>query len=826
MEFSGTKELAAILPDLAAALNSHGSAVLCAPPGAGKTTTVPQFLLEQCCQDQKIIMLEPRRIAARASAVRIAQLLGENVGETVGYRTRFDSRVSVRTKIEVVTEGILTRMIQHEPDLPGVGMLIFDEFHERSIHADLALTLAIEARSAFELPLKILVMSATIDSPKIAELLDNAPILACSGRLFPVETMYYPHKNQLISRTEHLVGAIQLALEKSERDVLVFLPGSGEIKDALKTLSANLPENISVVPLYGDLPPEAQDAAIRPDPEKRKVILSTPIAETSLTVEGVRAVVDSGLRKAPVFSPRNGMSRLETKQISLASAEQRRGRAGRLAPGFCLRLWSKDEEQRMLPFDQPEIMVTDLVPLLLELANWGVPREGIPAMKWLDLPPDSKLIQAENLLKELGALTPEGTITEHGKDMLKLALHPRTAHAILKTEELFQRGYTACLTAAMLEEKDPLNGITCDLRERFSEVLNSNKPLSKRILFSAEKAAHAAGIRQKKVDPELAGIILALAYPDRIACLRLNREGEFSLSNGTGAKLRVQDHLSKLPLLAAADVEGEGAKQTIFTAAPVDEDQLNLALPGLIHEEFRSGWDSERQISTAERCRCLGKAVLSAKRANDAPPELLCSGLIEGIRKTGFHVFPFEKAEQSFRARVNFLHKSMPDAGFPDLTDETLMNSLEDWLAPEIQGFSRLDQLKKLNYLHIFENLMDYRMRQQLEKDAPERIKVPSGSMIRIDYDTPDGIPLLPVRLQEIFGMTDTPFLAGGRVPLAIQILSPAMRPVQTTRDLRGFWTGSYALVRKDMRGRYPKHNWPEDPLSAVAARGTGKPRQ
>ncbi|MBE6406501.1 MAG: ATP-dependent helicase HrpB [Lentisphaerae bacterium] len=825
MEFSGTKELAAILPDLAKALNSHGSAVLCAPPGAGKTTTVPQYLLEHCCPEEKIIMLEPRRIAARASAVRIAELLGEKVGETVGYRTRFDTKVSARTKIEVVTEGILTRMIQNSPDLPGIGMLIFDEFHERSIHADLALTLAIEARSAFELPLKILVMSATIDSPKIAELLDHAPTLACSGRLFPVETIYYPHKNQLVSRTEHLVSAVQYALEKSERDILVFLPGSGEIREAVKALETVLPDSVCAVPLYGELPPEAQDAAIKPDPARRKVIVSTPIAETSLTVQGVRAVIDSGLRKAPVFSPRNGMSRLETKQISLASAEQRRGRAGRLAPGLCLRLWSKEEEQRMQPFDLPEIMVTDLVPLLLELANWGVSREGIPSMKWLDLPPESKLKQAEQLLKELEALSPDGHITEHGKAMLKLSLHPRTAHAVLQTEKLFRHGYTACLAAAILEEKDPLNGSTCDLRERFSAVLNSGKPLSKRILFSADKAAQAAGIRTKEVDPELAGIILALAYPDRVACLRQGRDGEFSLSNGTGAKLRVQDHLSKLPLLAAADVEGEGAKQTIFTAAPVTEDQLKRALPGLIHEEFRSGWDAEREISMAERCICIGKAVLSAKRANDAPSELLSAGLIEGIRRTGFHVFPFEKAEQTFRARVNFLHKVMPDAGFPDLSDEALMATLEDWLTPEIHGMTRLEQLKKIKFLHVLENLLDYRMRQMLDKEAPERIKVPSGSMIRIDYDTPDGIPLLPVRLQEIFGMFDTPMLAGGRVPLAIQILSPAMRPVQTTRDLRGFWNGSYALVRKDMRGRYPKHNWPEDPFSAIAARGTGKPR-
>ena len=825
MEFSGTKELAALLPALAKALKDHGSAVLCAPPGAGKTTTVPQYLLQFCRPDEKIIMLEPRRIAARASAVRIAGLLGEKVGETVGYRTRFDTKVSARTRIEVVTEGILTRMIQKDPELMGIGMLIFDEFHERNIHADLALTLAIEARYALELPLNILVMSATIDSPKIAELLDNAQVLSCSGRLFPVETEYYPHKNQLITRTEHLVSAVQLALEKSERDVLVFLPGSGEIRDAQKALEHVLPDTVKAVPLYGDLPPEAQDAAIRPDPERRKVILSTPIAETSLTVEGVRAVVDSGLRKVPVFSPRNGMSRLETRQISLASAEQRRGRAGRLAPGYCLRLWSKDEELRMQSFDQPEIMITDLVPLLLELANWKVTRENVSEMPWLDIPPDSKLEQAENLLKELGALDSSGAITEHGKSMLNLSMHPRTAHAILKTEELFGQGYTACLAAAILEEKDPLNGITCDLRERFSEVLHSGKPLAKRILISAEKAARSAGIRKTEPDPELAGIILALAYPDRIGCLRAGKDGEYSLSNGTGAKLRVHDHLSREKLLAAADVEGEGSKQTIFTAAPVSEEQLNKAFPELIHEEFRSGWDDVRQISMAEQCTCLGKAVLSAKRANQVPAELLAAGLIEGIRKTGIHIFSFEKAEQSFRARVNFLHKAMPEAGFPDFSDDALMNTMEDWLMPEIQGMTRLEQLKKINFLQVLENQMDYRMRQMMDKEAPERLKVPSGSMIRIDYDTPDGIPLLPVRLQEIFGMNDTPFLAGGRVPLAIQILSPAMRPVQTTRDLRGFWTGSYELVRKDMRGRYPKHNWPEDPLNAVAARGTGKPR-
>lgn len=824
MEPAGPGELKNILPELAAALNRHGSAVLCAPPGAGKTTTVPQFLLRECCPDKKIIMLEPRRIAARAAAARIAELLGEPVGKTVGYRTRFDTKVSGRTKIEVVTEGILTRMIQNEPDLPGIGMLIFDEFHERSIHADLSLTLALEARNTLELPLKILVMSATIESVRIAKLLGNAPVLQCSGRLFPVETVYYPWKSRIIPYREHLISAIRTALEKTDRDVLVFLPGSGEIRETAADLRKNLPDGIRAVPLYGDLPPEEQDSAIRPDPEHRKVILSTPVAETSLTVEGVRAVVDSGLRKTPVFSPRNGMNRLELRQISLASAEQRRGRAGRLAPGFCIRLWSKEDENRMIPFDPPEITAADLVPLFLELAAWGVSRKQIPALNWLDVPPDSKLEQAENLLKELGAVSPEGKITEHGKKILKLSIHPRIAHAVLRTEELFRKGSTAALAAAILEDKDTLNGSTCDFRERFSAVTGSGQQ-SRRILLSANKIAAAAGIGKTPPDPELAGAVLALAYPDRIACLRRGRPGEYALSNGTGAKLRTQDHLSGEPILAAADVEGEGAKQIIFTAAPVSESMIEKILPGLIHEEFHAGWDPERQIAAAERRVCIGKAVLSSEKATDAPAELLVSGLLEGIRKTGFHCLPFGKQENSFRARVGFLRNAMPDAGFPDFSDDALMNSLEEWLAPELGGLTKLEQLKKLPLGQILENRLDHRQRDLLNREAPERIRVPSGSMIRIDYETPDGIPLLPVRLQEIFGMLDTPKLADGRVPLAVRILSPAMRPVQTTRDLRGFWTGSYALVRKDMRGRYPKHNWPEDPFSAVPSRGTGKPK-
>lgn len=824
-EFSGTRELQAILPELAAALNRCEMAVLCAPPGAGKTTTVPQYLLSQCCPDKKIIMLEPRRIAVRNAAFRIARLLGENIGETVGYRTRFDSKISRKNRIEIVTEGILTRMLQDSPDLPGVGMIIFDEFHERSIHADLALTLTLDSKRVLGLPLKLLVMSATLDSKRISELLDNAPVLSCSGKLFPVETLYYPHKNQMCSRLEHLISAVRIAIDRSERDVLVFLPGSGEIKDAVKALEKILPAGIKAVPLYGDLPPEQQDAAIQPDPDYRKIILSTPIAETSLTVKGVRAVIDSGLRKESVFSPGNGMSRLEIRQISLASAEQRKGRAGRLAPGFCIRLWSGEEEQRMRPFDLPEIMSADLAPLLLELSSWGISRKNISDLKWLDLPSDSKLEQAEKLLKELGALDSAANITPHGKDMLTLSLHPRTAHAVLKAEELFHAGFTAALIAAFLEEKDPLNGITSDLRNRFSLLQNSSSSWKKRIMFSAKKTAESAGIRKKEIRPDLTGIILALAYPDRICCIRQGKNGEYTLSNGTGAKLKIRDHLAKEALISAADVEGESSRQIIYTAAPVTEEEIRTAIPGMIHEEFHSGWDQERQIVAAEKWICLGKAVLSAKKLHDVPPELLSTGLIDGIRKTGFHVIPFDKNDNSFRARVNFLRQAMPEAGFPDLSDHALMADLEHWLAPEISGMTKLDQLKKIKFLPVLENLMDYSLQQILRKEAPEKIQVPSGSMIRINYDTPDGIPLIPVRLQEIFGMQDTPKLASGRVPAAMEILSPAMRPVQITRDLRGFWKGSYNLVRKDMRGRYPKHHWPEDPLTAVPARGTGKPK-
>lgn len=818
-----------VLPQVAEALRSHGSAVLCAAPGAGKTTLVPPFLYEAFGADSgKIIMLEPRRLAARTSAKRIASLTGTPPGGLVGYRTRFDSNVSAGTKIEVLTEGILTRLIQDDPELSGVHTVIFDEFHERSIHADLALALCLDLKQALREDLRILVMSATLDADRVSALLGNAPVIRSPGKMYPVQTVHVPRRDLRAPLEPDLARTIRIALDREpEGDLLAFLPGEGEIRRTAALLKELLPPQIRIAPLYGNLPQGEQDAAIEPDPEHRKVILSTSIAETSLTIEGVRIVVDGGLMRVPRFSPRNGMGRLETVRVSLASADQRRGRAGRTAPGVCYRLWPQEEETRLPAFNTPEILESDLVPLVLELAKWGVRPDSTASLQWLDTPPPAKVRQAAELLRGLGALDASGAVTKEGAAMLALPMHPRLAHAVLKSKRA-GFGYTACCLAALLGERDLLRGAdSVDLRRRLNALggkLACDAGALHRVKDAVRQIASAAGIREREIDPESAGIVVSFAYPDRIAHARSPRSGDYALSNGTGAKLRETDPLCMNEFLALASVEGEGSRQVIFSAAPLTFRDIEEYSPELISEDFSVHWNPERKAVEAERRILIGSMVAESRPAlNKVPEERILAALLDGIRAEGIAALPFEKATQALRERVEFLRRYQPD-DWPDCSDAGILNSLEEWLAPFVSGMSGLAQLRKID-LHIaLELRLTHQQRMELARLAPERIEVPSGSKIRVDYSSPDGVPFMAVRLQEMFGMLDTPRVVSGRVPVTIQMLSPAMRPVQTTSDLRHFWTESYFLVRKDLRGRYPKHDWPENPLEAKAHRGVRKP--
>ena len=813
-----------VLPQVAEALKTRGAAVLSAAPGAGKTTLVPPYLLKELCPPgKKIVMLEPRRLAARASARRIASLMGEQVGGTVGYRTRFDTRVSPATRIEVLTEGILTRLIQEDPELSGIGTVIFDEFHERSIHADLALALCLDLRSALRNDLKLLVMSATIDMEKVSALLGSVPVIESPGKMYPVRTVYRKRPDPSAPLERDAVSAIREAVQNDPGDLLVFLPGEGEIRRTAALLEGTPLPGTVVRPLYGNLPQAEQDAALDPDPqERRKIILSTSIAETSLTIENIRIVIDCGRMRVPKFSPRNGMNRLETVRVSKASADQRRGRAGRTAPGVCYRLWTPEEELRLPAFNTPEILESDLVPLVLELGSWGLRTDQYDSLKWMDLPPASRVSQAAELLRSIGAFDAQNTITPHGKALLGLPMHPRLAHAVLKSKEL-GFGYTACGIAALLGERDLLRTPESDLRLRLAALEGKyacDAGAVRRIRAAAAQCAAAAGIRDRKMDQEAAGVIVSFAYPDRIGHSRSPRSGEYALANGTGARLRKEDPISGCEFLAAASVEGEGDRQIIFTAAPLSLEEIEQFSPELVSEEFHVHWNPERKAVEAEKQTRVGLMTVSARNAlNTLPRERLLPAYLAGIREEGIAALPFEKASESLRERVAFLRRYVPD-DFPDLSDEGLLNSLEQWLGPFVEGFSQFSQLKKISLHTALETLLTHQQRTELARLAPERIEVPSGSHIRVDYSSPDGVPFLSVKLQELFGMLETPRVAGGRVPVTIRILSPAMRPVQTTSDLKHFWAESYFLVRKDLRGRYPKHDWPENPLEARPHRG------
>lgn len=818
------------------ALTQGRYAVLCAAPGAGKSTVVPPSLLDApFLRGGKILMLEPRRIAARSTAKRIAHLLGETPGKRVGYRTRFETVAGKETKIEVITEGILTRMIQGDPALEGVDLLIFDEFHERSIHADLGLALALDSCSALRDDLRILVMSATLDASRVSALLDDAPVITSEGRCHDVRTFYRPPEHG--SRLEKdACRAVLHALNHEPGDILVFLPGEYEIRAAIRELESLLPDakeqNLLILPLYGSLPPQEQDRALEEAPPPlRKIIFSTPVAETSITVNGVRIIIDSGFMRVPRFSAKTAMNRLETVRVSLASAEQRRGRAGRTAPGVCFRLWSPAEERGFAPFNAPEIMEADLAPLALELAKWGVSPEQADSLKWLDPPPRAKLEQAFALLRELGAVE-NGSVrlTPHGEKILEYPLHPRLAHMVLTAREKRLGGIAGAL-AAVLSERDFLRAAPhSDIRERLAF-------LSREERSGSAGVDHAALQRVKTVfrqltkdsfssaDMDRCGELLASAYPDRIARARCPNSGEYTLSNGTGAKLNPADNMVTQEFLCAPQVEGAGALPTVYLSAPLSQREIENRLAHLVKEGIELEWDAVSKSLSAARVKRIGSIVLSKKgisaSSEQIPQEQRAAALLEALKKEPFDSLPWSANERSLITRISFLHRVLGDE-WPDLSPEKLLSAPEEWLAPFLAPKNTsLESLRGDVLRNAVENIVDYRQRLALETLAPERIEVPSGSKIRVNYETEP--PRLSVRLQELFGMTESPRVAGGRVAVVMDILSPAMRTVQVTSDLAGFWKESYFMVRKDMRGRYPKHDWPEDPLQATPHRGRTK---
>jgi ATP-dependent helicase HrpB len=817
-----------VLDPLRAALRASTGAVLQAPPGAGKTTRVPLALLdERWLGGARLVMLEPRRLAARAAARRLAESLGTHVGGIVGYRMRLDTRVGPTTRLEVVTEGVLTRLLQHDPTLDGIGLLVFDEFHERSLHADLGLALALEAQRLVRPDLRILVMSATLDVAPVARLLGDVPVIASEGREFPVATHYLreplPDRRDPRLIESRLVSTIEAALRENDGDVLVFLPGAAEIRRVEARLRELVdPARVVIAPLHGNLSAEAQDLAIAASPPgQRKIVLATSIAETSLTIEGVRVVVDGGLARVPRFSARTGMTRLETVRVNRASAEQRRGRAGRLGPGVCHRLWTEIEHGQLVPRATPEILEADLAPLALELAIAGIvdPLE----LGWLDPPPAASLAQARELLQELEAIDVGGRPTEHGKAIARLALHPRLAHMILRAIPL-ELGLTACRVAALLNERDLLRGEggapapEVDLRTRLE--LLARRARDRRVDSGAlrrvdEEASHLARqLHAHGDDPGAAGLLVAFAYPDRIAQRRRGgARGRFVLRNGRGAAIDAADPLGDAEFLAVAAVDDRQPESRVWIAAPLERAALEEQFAAQIVEERIVEWDDRSESVLARRRRRLGALVLADEPLRDADPSEIARALAGSLAGAGVDALPWSEGARRLRERLAFLHHTDPT--WPDVSDAALAASMEAWLAPRIVGMRRRDDVARLDLGAALLDRLSWAQRGALDELAPTHFVTPSGSRLPIDYGDPSA-PVLAVRLQEMFGLAETPRVGGARVALTLHLLSPAQRPLQVTRDLAGFWRASYFDVQREMRGRYPKHDWPDDPLAAT----------
>lgn len=821
-----------VLPSLAAALAGGGSVLLQAPPGAGKSTLVPLSLLGAgWLGRRKILMLEPRRLAARAVANRMAHLLGQSVGKTVGYRTRLDTRVSRETLIEVVTEGILTRMLQHDSSLDGIGCVIFDEFHERSLNADLGLALSIESQQALREDLRLLVMSATLDLQPLARLLDGAPVITAAGRSFEVATRYVSRRPEF-ALEQQFAGVVRNALRDHPGDVLAFLPGTAEIRRVQRHLEDFAQDaQVAVLPLYGELSAEAQDAALGPAEGRRKVVLATSIAETSLTIEGIRIVVDAGLRRFSEFDPSTGMSRLVTTKISQAAAEQRRGRAGRLSDGVCYRLWSEGTQASLAPYATAEIMVADLAPLALELACWGT--TDAASLRWLDPPPSAPLAQARDLLRRLEALDVADRITAHGRDLARVGAHPRLAHMLIKAAD-FGAPRLACDLAALLGERDLLRGgpgtRDVDLRLRVAALRGDRTDLADlgvdaRVLGQARRSSAAwqreyAGGGKDAADPHAAtGVLLSLAYPDRVG--RARGDGSrYLLANGRGARFTEPQALAKSEFLVAAEIDGAEREARIFLAAPVGRTDLERVFAGQLETREDIAWDGRAAAVKARRELRLGALVLESEDLASPDPDAVLAAALAGLRSLGLDALPWSRELRQWQARVGLMVRCevpSPEA-WPDLSDAALLTQLEDWAPPWLTGLTRREHFARMPLRDALHGRLSFAQRAALEREAPTHLSVPSGSRIPIDYL--DGeTPTLSVRLQEMFGLTTTPTVAAGRQPLLLKLLSPAGRPVQVTRDLVSFWNRGYHDVKRDLKGRYPKHYWPEDPYAAQPTR-------
>ncbi|MBB6099027.1 ATP-dependent helicase HrpB [Deinobacterium chartae] len=814
------------LPQLRDALRGSGLALLQAPPGAGKSTVLPLELLhEPWLAGRRVVMLQPRRVAARAVAARMAELLGETVGETVGYRVRFESRSSARTRLEVVTEGILTRQLQRDPELAGVGLVIFDEFHERSLQADLAYTLCREVQGALRDDLRLLVMSATLSADLPARLGADLPVIRAEGRPHPVELRYLEADPQgPIAPT--VARAVAQALERHPGDVLAFLPGVGEIRAVARLLEERHPE-VRICPLYGDLPLDEQRRALLPDPQgRRRVVLATSIAETSLTLEGVRVVVDSGYARHAVFDPRSALTRLVTGRVTADSAAQRAGRAGRTAPGVAYRLWSERTQALLPPARPPEILEADLAPLTLELAQWGV--RDAAELAWPDPPPARALEAARDLLLRLEAIDADGRITGRGARMLELPTHPRLAHLLLEGQAMGLAAL-ACDVAALLEERDPLEREAgADLTRRV-EALRAWRRAGARgegVLARIERLSRQwrAQLRVGPEDaaprPQDVGALIALAYPERVARRREQDRHRYRLAGGRGVRLEESDPLSGSDWLAVAQLDAGAEEGRVYLAAELDPTALEAHARDL--EVVR--WDARAGTLVAQRERRFGELIISTRPLNEVPPAQRLTALLEALRTEGLGLLNWTPQARQWQARVLSLRSWRPDEAWPDVSDSGLLASLEDWLGPQLGAVRRREDFARIDLEAALSALLPWPLPRQLDELAPARLTVPSGSAVRLEY-APDGsAPVLAVKLQELFGLADTPAVNGGRTPVLLHLLSPAGRPVQVTQDLRGFWERGYFEARKELRGRYPRHPWPDDPWTAEPTR-RAKPR-
>jgi ATP-dependent helicase HrpB len=828
-----------ILPALRTALAAHRNAVVEAPPGAGKSTVVPIALLDEpWLRGGKIVMLEPRRLATRAVAARMAATLGESPGDTVGYRMRQETRVGKRTRIEVVTEGVFTRMLQSDPALEGIAAVLFDEFHERSLHADTGLAFALDSQENLSPDLRLLVMSATLDGAAVAKLLGDAPVVTAAGRMFPVEVIHAGTGLPLLpggrdSPELAVLRVIKRALAEAPGDMLVFLPGAGEIRRVQGMLN-DTGKDVDVMPLFGELASGEQDAAIRPAKSgRRKIVLATNIAETSLTIDGVRIVVDSGIERRSLFDPSSGMNRLEVQRISRASAEQRAGRAGRTAAGVCFRLWGEGAERSLAAYAPPEVCVADLAPLALDLAAWGTKAEDL---RWMDAPPAATLASARDLLRRLGALDGAGRITAHGHAMQEFPAHPRLAHMLLKAREL-RAGPLAAELAALLSDRDLLRAgggpreRDSDVRTRLEALRRGSANVDRGALDRVRRAQRSfeqqLGLSSQGRGTETVvepGVLLGMAYPDRIGRRRPGAEARYQLSNGRGALFASAESIAREEFIVAVDLDDREREAQIRLAAPLAKGDLLEYFASQLQRADELVWDARAEAVVARRVIRLDELLVEEKPQNEVPRAASAAAMLEGLRSLGLDALPWDDEARDLLARTEFVRRlGRSDlSGWPDNSREALAADLS-WIEPFLEGVTRRAHLARVPLIDALRARLSYEQQRKLDEFAPTHIALPTGSRVKIDY-VDDNAPIAAMRMQEVFGLAATPRIGGGTVPVTFTLLSPGRKPLQITRDLASFWRNAYVEVRKDMRGRYPRHYWPENPLEAEPTR-RAKPR-